>query len=277
MAELKGTINTRVDQPGENESHNQSAVTSFGLPGYGSIPASMCSCHFNVIVAVYDNLDVYMGINGQISDPVIASSGYDSILVAAATDWNFRRSGDHVTGWPSSAGTWSASIDATDGSASRAPSWAAGKTANQASGLTGRGWYIWNLSCGTPAKTITDGAASTNGLVRIGDLTEFGGSDEGDDGYLYLGGTGTYEINDPVYPDPIRITVPGFLAFLDYYPFAIRKSGRMMSANREGGMTRVRKSGSWRDVRNVARGSGTDDGFYRKSGKWTKAPEIGAK
>lgn len=61
---------------------------------------------------------------------------------------------------------------------------------------------------------------------------------------------------------------------LPYYPGAIRKSGKWMSANRSGGSLKIRKSGSWRDVKNYEDGSSVQ-GFIRKSGSWTKAAKIG--
>lgn len=61
-----------------------------------------------------------------------------------------------------------------------------------------------------------------------------------------------------------------------YYPFAIRKSGAMVSADRSGGATRIRKSGQWRDVRNSEAGGTQQQGLVRKGGSWSRAPRIGA-
>lgn len=279
MAQLRGHVNVRVDQAGEDESHIDNVTTCFALPGQGTIKASASSCHFNVHAAVYDDLSVYIGINGQISDPVTAAAGYSVRMCANPNDWDWVYTGGQLVG-PTGAANWTATIDATDGSASRAPSWASGQTANQASSwqggsATGKGWFIWNFSCGDPASDNSGGAGS--GYMRAGLLTDFHGNDQNQDGYLYLGGTGTYSVNDPIYPDPIRITIPGFMAFLDYYPFAVRKSGQWMSCNREGGSTTIRKSGSWRDVKNVAVGEGNDNAFILSGGAWSVAPEIGAK
>ena len=61
-----------------------------------------------------------------------------------------------------------------------------------------------------------------------------------------------------------------------YYPFAIRKSGRMMSADRAGGFTRIRKSGQWRDVKNSEASGTQQQGLVRKDGSWSRTPRIGA-
>lgn len=60
-----------------------------------------------------------------------------------------------------------------------------------------------------------------------------------------------------------------------YYPFAIRKSGAMRSADRPGGFTRIRKSGAFRDVKNSEASGTQQQAFVRKSGAWTRAPKIG--
>lgn len=61
-----------------------------------------------------------------------------------------------------------------------------------------------------------------------------------------------------------------------YFPFSIRKSGTMMSADREGGSTRIRKPGQWRDVKNSEAGGTQQHGLVRRGGSWTRAPRIGA-
>lgn len=63
---------------------------------------------------------------------------------------------------------------------------------------------------------------------------------------------------------------------VDYFPFAIRKDGQFVSANRSGGSTTLRVGGSWRDVRN-SEGAGYDNkAFYRTGGSWVRAPRLGA-
>ena len=62
---------------------------------------------------------------------------------------------------------------------------------------------------------------------------------------------------------------------LSYYPGAVRKSGRWMGCNRDGGGAFIRKSNSWRDVRNIPSESPDNDGLIRKSSKWVRAQRIG--
>lgn len=276
MSQLRGTVHVRLDQAGEDEAKDNNVRTCFGLPGNNGVQASMSSCHFDAYVAVYDDLSVYLGINGEISDPVVASH-YEVILCVSPDDWEWQYYGGSLHG-PSS--NWSADVQAYDGSGSNAPSWAGGQSARDASRhpASGRtyGWFRWQFSCSsTPNSDNASGAG--NGYIYIGKLTDYHGNDQDQDGYIYLGGTGTYYVEDPLYPDPYRITVPGFMRFLDYYPFAVRKSGQWMSCNRSGGSTTIRKSGSWRDVKNVVVGQGNDHAFIRSGSSWEVAPEIGSK
>ena len=60
-----------------------------------------------------------------------------------------------------------------------------------------------------------------------------------------------------------------------YYPFAIRKSGVMRSADRPGGLTRIRKSGAFRDVKNSEAAGTQQQALIRRSGAWSRAPKIG--
>ena len=273
MAELRGHITVRVDQAGDDEAQSTDTTTAFGLPGSNGIPASMSSCHFDVHVAVYDDLSVYVGFNGQISDPVVEAD-YEVRMTVNPDDWAWQLSGGSLVG-PSGATNWNDTIGAH--SDTGGPSWAGGRTATQAAAWTTGGsprrWFLWNFSCGNPSQQSPAGS----GYQYVGLLTSFHGNDQNQDGYLYIGGTGTYQLDDPLYPDPMRITVPGFLAFLDYFPWAIRKSGSWMSCNRSGGSLTIRKSGSWRDVKNIATGTGDNKAFYRQGSNWAVAPEIGAK
>lgn len=60
-----------------------------------------------------------------------------------------------------------------------------------------------------------------------------------------------------------------------YYPFAIRKGGVMASADRSGGVTRIRKSGSFRGVKNSEAAGTQQQAMVRRSGSWIRAPRIG--
>ena len=73
----------------------------------------------------------------------------------------------------------------------------------------------------------------------------------------------------------MEIVIPGFLEFLDYYPWAIRKSGRWMSCDRDGGHLKSRSGSSWSDVKNVDVGTGEDHGFSYDDGEWTQSPRTG--
>ena len=267
---LKQFVKTTVDQPGYDESKDASAVTCFGLPGYGGLNPSMSSCHFEVKVAVYDDESVYVGINGRISDPVAAASDYASRMVISPKVFTW------VNGAQSSGKTYkNATIDASDGSASRAPTWASGKTAYQASFNPNPdlnyGWFIWDMGC----PDATD-VKPTEGYIYVGQLSEFGASSDGKDGVVYVGGTGTYVVTNPVYPTPVQVRVPGFVTpavSVDYYPFAIRKSGAFASADRTGGYTGIRENGVWRAVKNNDSGTKVQ-GYVRQGGKWVKAPKF---
>lgn len=277
MANLEGHIIVPVNQKGDDEANTTRATTCFGLPGYGGIPASMSSCHFDVHVAIYDSNNVYLGLDGCIMDPVVPET-YPVRLTANAKDWNWRYSGGQLVG-PSGDANWTANINANDGSAAASPPagyWGHGETAAQAATQAGgaaQGWFVWEFSCSDPPQTASGTPA---GYRYCGKLTEFEASDTGDDGFIYLGGTGTYSVNDPIYPNPVKIKVPGFMRYLDYYPWAIRKSSKWMSCNRSGGSLTIRKSGSWRDVKNVEIGEGSNDAYYRSGTNWKVAPKIGA-
>lgn len=80
--------------------------------------------------------------------------------------------------------------------------------------------------------------------------------------------------NDPITLSSLPFQVD-ITNFLDYYPGAIRKSGRWMSCNRPGGGAFIRKSGSWRDVKNIPSESSDNDGLIRKSNKWVRSEKIG--
>ena len=101
-----------------------------------------------------------------------------------------------------------------------------------------------------------------------------------DRGVMYVSIMGSYGVSNPVYANPALVLFPSsfkpHVFDVAYYPFAIRKSKSWVSANRDGGSTTIRKSSSWRDVKNHTEESEADDnkGFYRSGGKWVKAPKL---
>ena len=87
-----------------------------------------------------------------------------------------------------------------------------------------------------------------------------------------------YEWSDGI-TSPITLSSVQFTldvsALVLYFPFAIRKSGVMRSADRAGGFTRLRKSGAWRDVKNSEAAGTQQQALIRRSGAWERAPKIG--
>lgn len=270
MAKLVGFKRVTVNQAGRDELGREGDPTCFALPGTSGVNPSMSSVHMDVLVAVYDDYSVYVGFNGEISDPVLKGA-YESVMIISSSYFRFTwQNGKVVAIGNRTHGEKRASVDATDGAASNAPSWAAGRPAWSTAGDAG--WFRWRFSCSDPGQN-----SPGSGYTYVGKMQDFGASAQGHDGILYIGGTGDYEMTNPTYPNPVPITIPGFMEFLDYFPFAIRKSGTMQSCNRDGGSVKIRESGSWRDVKNVAVGdSSKNKAFVRKADQWAVAPKIGA-
>lgn len=242
MANQVGEISVQINQ----SSGTGQTQTCFGLPGALGANAIYCDVNATATVRIFDDSSVQVAMSGTISRTGVLSNNYAVAMFICPHDWDFTYTTGGLT-YPSDC------IQIADAVITVPVEYNDGRN---------RGTFTWNVD---------------SGFHHIGQLTDFGASDTGDDGYLWCSGTGTYGgLNDPIYPDPVRITVPGFMAYLDYYPGSIRKSGRFMSCNRPGGKASIRKSGSWRDVKNVEVGSGTNHGFYMHNSQWTKLPKIGA-
>lgn len=292
MPTLSFWTSAQVNQAGADEARNSSALTCFGLPGTAGINPSMSSCHFEVKLAVYDYTDVYLGINGRISDPVIANSGYDSGLWFSPNTWGFATqvNGTIVDGnglvvdgvqyvnpqYNSSAGKVTfykfASIDATNGSADIAPTWASGKTAYDASYNPNPnysyGWYLWDMGAPNPPES----SYPTEGYVYIGKVSDFGAGED-QNGIIYIGGTGTYAGTNYNYPAPYRITIPGWhpqATVTEYYPCAIYNSG-WKSCNRTGGSCQ-KYTTAWGDVKCADDDSKKLCQYYQNG--WIRAPLL---
>lgn len=241
MAQLRGHEVVHVQQ------NSGTPPTCFALPGAGGIAASWSNTNFDVHVAVYDDLSVYVGLNGNVNDSVVPNT-YPVKMCVDENDWNWQWSGGELVG-PS--GSWKGSV-------------VVGSNRS----------FVWNFSCGSPNADNSNGAGS--GYVYVGQLDTFHGSSTGQDGYLYLSGTGAYEVDDPIYPDPVRITIPGFMQYLDYFPWATQDNG-WKSCNRTGGFVQSYKDGSWQDRKNVAVGTGNNTVYRYDGSAWQVCPEIGDK
>lgn len=222
----------------ESAGSDYRSPTSFGLPGYGTGRAKFTNTDYTVYVRVYEDLSVQVRCAGTFTCPDVLANDYPSILVTNPANFAFSVSGGHLS-YPSSASVMAeADIDANSSS------------------------YTWGFDSGWKA---------------AGKLTDYGGSDTGTDGYIYVGGTGTYQLDDPVYPTPVRVTVPGFLKYLGFYPWARYGDGAYKSCNRAGGSLTLRKDGIWRDVRNNDKDHSVDQAHYRAGGAWQSCKEIGSK
>lgn len=237
---LKGHLTADINQVVRPQA---GVTTCFGLPATNPNIPAMCSCTFTVHVAVYDSGNVYVGLNGQVFQNTIVNDTYPVKMCVSPNNWNWVVSGGVLQG-PS--GSWTANISVTDGN------------------------FNWTFSCGNPAQNEPAGT----GYVLAGTISQFHGSTEGDDGYLYLSGTGTYQLDTPIYPQPVRISVPGFKAFINYFPFATRKSNDWKSCNRSGGYVQSYESGQWKDKKNST-GEGSTI-FYYDGSKWVVCPKIGS-
>lgn len=235
MATLVKTYTQAVNQAAG------SPPTCFGLPGSSGGNAAWMNVDLTLTVYVYDNYDVAVRATGTISKPNILAADYPSILVVNASNWSWSYSGGSIV-VPSSAGTLASDTIVVPNEGG------------------GRGTYTWNID---------------TGMVPCGKLQDFGGTGTGTDGILWLSGTGTYHVNDPIYPTPVAVTIPGFLEYIGYFPWARMQDGVWKSCNREGGRLYRLAGGAWTDRKNTEQGSKSDKVFYMTGGTLTKCPKIG--
>lgn len=220
---------------------NTDPPTCFGLPGSGGIQASWSNVKGTVTLKAMDNGHLYGDFSLDITDSVI-SNDYRVVFIACRHDFS----------WGSDAG---ADLPSDTVEIART-------TVNvPGSPGAGRGDFVWNIR---------------KNNVDLGTLESWGASIQDDDGFMWLSGTGTYHVDDPIYPDPYRLTVPGFIQLFDYYPCAVLKGGQWKSCNRSGGGFFIRKGGAWRDVKN-SRQNDADSQFFERSGSsWTRTPLVGS-
>lgn len=242
MAELVQEISVKVKEDAGSSYGN---ATSFGLPGQGTGHAKYVNTDYTVGVRVYDDLSVQLRINGSFTATVLKNV-YRVAFVANPSDFRFSLSGGSLH-YPDSATVMQTGAVDVD---------------SKNAGTGEMGTFDWTFDSGWKA---------------CGHLWDFGASDQGLDGYLWVGGTGLYAVDDPVYPVPVRVTVPGFMKYLGYYPWARYGDGMYRSCNRDGGSLMQVRSGAYADVRNSERDHSVDRAFYYSGGKWNSCLEIGEK
>lgn len=243
MAELVQELNVHVQ---ENAGGDYRTATSFGLPGRGTGRAKYANTDYDIGVRVYDDLSVQARVNGSFVSNVLKNR-YSVIFLLNPSDFRFSSGNNSKPSYPGTATVMGATdIDVDSGGAG------SGETAE----------FRWNIDSGWKA---------------CGHLWDFGASDTGVDGYLWVGGTGDYPVNDPVYPVPVKITVPGFMKYLGYYPWARYQDAKWKSCNRDGGSLTLRRSGEWGDVRNSERDHSVDRAHFYGGNKWNSCLEIGEK
>lgn len=238
MATLKGSYPFSINQ-------SETGRTIFGLPGQGTGNSTYLNVDLDGTMKVYDDGTVRMDVSGRIWHDLLLSNDYPVILVVCPHDWNWTWNSDDAN-VPSGGHVISRAIVNVPQTTNADGRW--------------RGDFEWNINVSN---------------VDLGDLEDYAASRQGTDGAAWFSGTGDYYVNDPIAPDPMKITIPGFLEYLDYYPFAVYAGGSWKSANRDGGDTKVYVGSSWRDVKNVEAGTGTDQGQWYNGSSWQKAPKIG--
>lgn len=235
---LKGYLTTSVSQSASSGS------TLFGLPGSGGAHASYSDVNLTVYTAIYDDGSVYVGLNGSITDTVL-SSDYPVKLCINPESWTWSYTGGALTGGGD--GAFTATINVGSG-----------------------GSFVWSFTCAAPGET-----AAGSGYVKVGSISEFHGSTTGTDGYLYIGGTGTYSVDEPIYPVPMRISIPGFIEYIEYYPWASYGTqdgtAEFISCEYSGSVKQY-ESQTWQDKKNT---NDTGTVHYYNGSEWEISPKIG--
>lgn len=103
---------------------------------------------------------------------------------------------------------------------------------------------------------LSDAWKSSAGWFNAGNLErdfEWDDNEENFDGWIYFCGSAYYngwKFTSSVTAVPMKVTIPGLKRLLNYYPWAIQKSGTWMSCNRASGFLKSLESGSWSDRKN---------------------------
>lgn len=109
---------------------------------------------------------------------------------------------------------------------------------------------------------------SSGNWARVGNTSTM-------DGHLYVGGTGTYTVTDPIYPNPVRIAITDWEELLSYYPFATAHNKEWLSCNRDGGFVRRLINDKWVDQYNNIEPEDEQHSYVRTNNNWVKSEKVG--
>lgn len=230
------------------------APSAAALPGSGGLSAKYILCQVGINLVVADNLHVYIAINGgSISSSSVRVTTYTRGYFAARPQ-QFQMGEDQT-------GKFYGNFNMSN---------------------EGAGGEYAPISYTFPTTTLPEVGAewSGNGYTDLGHISNFSWVEGSNDGYLYTACTFLYSspISDPIFPTPVRITLPNFKRFYNYFAGAIRKSNGFQSCDRAGGNMQIRKNGAWRDCKNqFGDASSQDTVFIRKNGTFIKSALTGSK
>lgn len=240
MATLLGRVKAAVKQSAD------AGITMFGLPGNEGGNARYCDVFMEFVVAVYDDGNVYVGLNGDITASGILANDYPVKMCIAPETWTWKYQNNALVGGGIGAFTDTITVG-TDQE------------------------FKWSFTCGEPGEN-----EAGSGYVLAGDVTQFHASiTEQEIGYMYISGTGSYEVDSPVYPSVFELSVPGFAQYLEYYPWASYKSlnstMQFVSCDYNDGSLKHYKTDSWTDIKNT---NNTGNAYYYNGTAWALSPKI---
>lgn len=211
--------------------------TCFALPGQNAT-GTHCNVSLTAHVGVDTSHDIWVWFGGQITHERILNGEYPVVLIASRSDFSFSYSGGRLT--------WSGdSIECASTTV-----W----VGTDVDPTHGR--FVWDFGGGSA-------------WTRIGNVSEM-------DGTFWIGGTATYSVTNPVYPDPTPIQITDWEELINYFPCAVRSGSDWLSCNRTGGNVQRREAGVWVDKKNTENGDpNTNAVFARQGGVWVAQQEVG--
>lgn len=305
---------------GTRNSSGVDTTTAFGIPGSG-LPRRHCNMNIYVYTIVCTDMSVYVALGcsaggSPSSDGHIYQNVYGTTYICrmyAYTDAFEIYIPNGTDAWNdvqilNSAGT----------NIVNSVSWVVGYSSTNLTKLYNKDSYPFDWRFTTPVSltvgneydesTITQakdysytlsGASSASysksNYVYLGKLTDFHWSEdeqEEGNGYFYMCGGIVYPnsvVDSDIHATAVKITIPGIMTYLNYYPGDVTKSGVQKSCNRSGGYFRMKNNtateslkvvSGWRDCKNCSEESRQPQTVFRNTGtssspKWTRCEETG--